>query len=230
MGHPAMPPVTAFMVIAPCVLVISLPAILCHALLRNYWLASATIWLLALASGYAVAHVWGFPVDHVAFGLFASVIGLATGMVVGIPFVLYRRGWLADFWTRLMNRDLPHDPDIRSKVARLKEVDRRRRQRIAAMLGFWFLAGVVAGLATWIAQEPVNRDSAMFSGALGFGLAIFFIGGMLTRLLIPKPDAKCPQCGQHWKGSDPHDDWLTWKCCPGCGLQMSADPGRHEQP
>jgi len=217
---PAMPPVTALMVIVPCVLVISLPALLCHALLRNYWLASFAIWVLALASGYAVAHVWGFPVDHVAFGLFASVIGLATGMVVGIPFVLHRRGWLADFWARLMNRDLPHDPDIRSQVARLKEVDRRRRQRSAALLAFWFLSGVVAGLATWIAQEPAHRDSAMLSGVLALGLGILFGGSLLTRLLFPKPNINCPQCGRHWSGKISKNDWLTWTHCPGCGLQM----------
>jgi hypothetical protein len=225
MGHPAMPPVTAFMVIAPCVLVISLPALLCHALLRNYWLASIAIWVLAFASGFAVAHVWGFPFDHLAFGFFASLIGLATGMLVGIPFVLHRRGLLADFWMRLMNRDLPQDePDIRSKVTRLKELHRRRRQRFTTMLAIWFLAGVVAGLATWIAQEPAHRDLAMLSGVLALGLGILFGGSLLTRLLFPKPNINCPQCGRHWSGKISKNDWVTWTHCPGCGLEMDEGP------
>lgn len=194
MGHPAMPPVTALIVIAPCVVVISPLAVLCHSWLRNYWLACMTIWVLALACGWGVAHAWNFPVNHVVFGFIASLIGLATGMFVGIPFVLYRRGWLARFWAGLTDRGLRSaerdltagELDVDSKVARLKDAHRRRRQRRAAGLVFWFLAALATGLATWIAQEPANRDAAMFSGVAALMLAIFFGGMLLTRVLFPQ--------------------------------------------
>lgn len=170
---PAMPPVTALMVIVPCVAVILVPALLCHAWLRNYWLASGVIWLLSFACGYSVASIWRFPVEHVAFGAIASVIGLATGLVVGIPFVLYRRGWLVGFWTR-----------IASAGVLAGDVDQRRRgQRTAAMLGFWFIGGFIAALATWLAQEPVNRDSSMFCGVLALGFIVFFSGNVFTLTL-----------------------------------------------
>ena len=122
------------------------------------------------------------------------------------------------------------DPILRTKVTRLKEAHLRRGNRMASALGAWFFAGIVVGLTTWFIQNPLDRDSIMFGGVSGLGLAIFFIGGMLTRMLIPKPDTKCPQCGHDWKGSDPNDDWLSWKCCPGCGLKMSDDTGWHEKP
>jgi len=222
-----MPPVTAFMVIAPCVLVMSAPAVLCHALLRNYWLACLTIWALALACGFGVAQVWNFPVDHFVFGFIASFIGLATGMLVGVPFVLYRRGWLAHWWARPTDRDLPPgERDIRSKVARLKDDHRRWRQRIAAMRVLWFLAAFVTGLATWLAQEPANRDPAMFSGVAALMIAILVAGTLLTRVLFPKPQIKCPQCGQQWQRSDSKDSWLNWKCCPECGLQIRGEVDR----
>jgi hypothetical protein len=187
---PAMMPVPVLMVIANCAIVISVPALLCHALLRKYWLACFVTWLLAFASGFAVAHLWGFPFSHLAFGFFASLIGLATGMLVGLPFLLQRRSWFARLWTHLMDRDLPHDEqDLDLQVARLKEIARRRRQRVTASLAFWFIAGVVAALTTWFSQETHNRDSALLSGALGFGLAIFFGGSIFTRLLFRKRNA-----------------------------------------
>ena len=185
MGHPAMMPVPVLWVIANCVIVISLPALLCHAVLRRYWLACFATWILAFAAGFGVARVWDFPFNHITFGFSASLIGLATGMLLGIPFVLSRRGWFARLWTHLMNLDLPynkHDPE--SLAAHLKELDRRRRQHVAAMLAFWFLAGIIASLATWFAQEPAHRDAAMLSGVVGLGLLIFLSGAMLTRLLF----------------------------------------------
>ena len=122
------------------------------------------------------------------------------------------------------------DPLLRTKVVRLKEAHLRWGSRTAWAFGFCFIAGIVVGIGAWFIQKPINRDEIMFGGILGFGGAIFFIGVMLTRMVFPKPDIKCPQCGYDWKGSEPNDDWLTWKCCPGCGLSMSDDAGWHEKP
>ncbi len=121
-------------------------------------------------------------------------------------------------------------PVLRTKVASLKEAHLRWNSRMAWALGVWLIVGIVVGLGTWFIQKPMNRDEIMFSGVCGLGLATFFIGGMLTRMVFHKPDTKCPQCGYDWKGSDPNDDWLTWRCCPGCGLTMSDDANRHEKP
>ena len=113
------------------------------------------------------------------------------------------------------------DPELGKKVADLKDADLRWRNRMTWSLGVWLIPGVVAGVGTWFSQKPMDRDEFMFVGVLGLGFAIWFFGCMLTRMLFPRPDIKCPQCAYDWKGSDPHDDWLTWKCCPGCGLQIS---------
>ena len=115
------------------------------------------------------------------------------------------------------------DPILRSKVARLKEAHLRWGKRIAWAVWAWLIASIVGGLAAWFVQKPMDRDSIMLGGVLGLGLATFFIGGMLTRMFISKPETKCPQCGHDWKGSDPTDDWLTWNCCPSCGLKISDD-------
>ena len=122
------------------------------------------------------------------------------------------------------------DSVLRTKVARLKEAHLRWGSRTAWAIGIWSIAGIVVGLGTWFSQKPMNRDEIMIGDVLGLGLATFFIGGMLTRILFPKPDIKWPQCGHDWKGSIPNDDWLTWKCCPGCGLTMSDDAGWQEKP
>jgi len=123
------------------------------------------------------------------------------------------------------------DSPLRATVMRLKQAELRYRHRLGRALGAWFFAGVVVGLTTWFIQEPIDRDSIMLGGVLGLGLATFFFGGLLSRMLFRQPDTKCPQCGYDWKlsGEGPHD-MLTWKCCPGCGLDMRADVGGHEQP
>lgn len=124
-----------------------------------------------------------------------------------------------------------NEPVVRSKIAALKEAVLRFHRRVYWALGAWLIAGVLVGLGTWFIQKPMDRDSIMLGGVLGLGLATFFIGGFLTRILFPKPDTKCPQCGYDWKLSEEYpNNMLTWKCCPGCGLNMRDDTGSHEKP
>ena len=122
------------------------------------------------------------------------------------------------------------DPQLANEVAHQKEMAIRHCACLNWSLGASLIAGVLVGLGIWFMQKPMNRDEIMLGGVLALGLATFFIGGMLARILTPKPDTKCPQCGHDWRGSDPTDDWLTWNCCPKCGLKMSDAIGSHEKP
>ena len=122
------------------------------------------------------------------------------------------------------------DQQLADEVARLKKMAIHRSTRLNWILAACLIASVLVGLVTWFLQNPMNRDEIMFGGVLGLGGATFFIGCMLARMLIPKPDTKCPKCRYDWQGSDPTDNWLTWNCCPACGLKMSDDIGSHEKP
>jgi hypothetical protein len=117
------------------------------------------------------------------------------------------------------------DPELGTRVVNLKEAHHRWGKRMIRTLMVWLIIGIVVGLITWFTQEPIEHDSILFGGVLGLGAGTFFIGCLLSRLLMPKPDTKCPKCGHDWKGSDADDDWLMWKCCPGCGLKMMEDVG-----
>ena len=73
-------------------------------------------------------------------------------------------------------------------------------------------------------------DSLDLECSIGFGAAAAFSGMMLFRMLFPKPDTKCPQCGYAWETPQQRGhDWLTWKCCPGCGLKMADDLDCHQK-
>jgi len=122
------------------------------------------------------------------------------------------------------------EPEIRSKVARIIEAELRYRRRLGWTLGAWFVAGVVVGLATWFIQKPMDRDLTWFGAVGALGVGTFFFGGMLTRMLLRKPDTKCPQCGYDWKvKGESSENVLTWEFCPGCGLKLSDDTGCVEQ-
>jgi len=100
------------------IMVYSLPAALTHALIRKFWIACATISFLAFVCGYGVALYCesmyvnvDFPINFVVFALISSMSGLVTGLLVGFPFVLYRRGWIVSFWTRRPSH--PGDPAMK---------------------------------------------------------------------------------------------------------------------
>ena len=116
------------------------------------------------------------------------------------------------------------DSRFRATVTRLKQDELSYRSRLGWSLGAWFVGGVVVGLGTWFLLMPMDRDETAFGGVLGLGIATFFFGSMLNRLLFRKPESKCPQCGHDWKlNEEDSNNLLTWKCCPGCGLKMSDD-------
>lgn len=112
-------------------------------------------------------------------------------------------------------------------IANVKAAHLRWRKRMNSALGVWLFVGVVVGRGIWLAQDVIDRDAMLLGGAFASGLAAFLVGSLLTRMVLPKPDSKCPQCGHDFGGSDPNDDWLTWKCCPDCGFRLSN--GSNEQ-
>jgi F0F1-type ATP synthase assembly protein I len=117
------------------------------------------------------------------------------------------------------------DSEMHAEVATLKSAHSRWRERTALALTAEFIVGIVVGACTWFAQAPIDRDAVLVGGVLGLGATIFFIGSMITRVALPKPETRCPRCGHDWKGSVPVDDWLTWEYCPGCGLKLNNTSG-----
>src|SRR5215216_107225 len=111
--------------------------------------------------------------------------------------------------------------EVPSTVVRLKSAHRQWRKRLAWSLGGWLIVGIVVSLGACFAQAPRDRDAIFFGSVGALVVGVFLIGAMITRMFLPKPRLKCPNCGYNLQGSDPTEDWLTWKCCPGCGLKMS---------
>jgi len=119
---------------------------------------------------------------------------------------------------------------VGTMTASLKRAYLAWRKRMWWSLGIWGMFGTVVGLGTWFAQSPIDRDSIMFGGVSALGLGVFLAGSMLTRAVLRKPETNCPQCGYDWQGSEASDDWLTWECCPHCGLKMDDCTEAHEKP
>ena len=116
------------------------------------------------------------------------------------------------------------DRQLANEVARQKMLAIKHRVRVNWTIGAAFIAGIVVGAGVWFLQGP--RDRAEDGGLP------FLLGGitipvtiLLGFFLIPRPAAVCPQCQHAW-GQEGELDWLTWNCCPGCGLKMSDDTCR----
>ena len=117
------------------------------------------------------------------------------------------------------------DPQLVSEAARLKKLTVAHNARFNWHVGAAFIAGVVVGVGAWFLQRPMDRDFGLDFG-LGCTTSVFVI--LFCSFVFPRPSANCPQCGCAW-GEEGRNDWLTWKCCPGCGLKMCDDTGGHEQ-
>jgi hypothetical protein len=91
---------------------------------------------------------------------------------------------------------------------------------------------VAVGLIVWFWEPPADRDSTHFGFALGLAGSAFFACGMLGRVLCPKPQAVCPQCGCDWDAESDNDSqaWRAWSGCPSCGLKMTEDSGKQLPP
>ena len=81
------------------------------------------------------------------------------------------------------------------RIAQLRAETIRHSRHAAWVLGGAFLASAAIGLAIWFWEPARDRDNVHFGFAGGVGLTVFFLVGLGSRLLSPKPQAICPQCG-----------------------------------
>ena len=117
-----------------------------------------------------------------------------------------------------------NESQFAGEVARLRKMTIANDARVNWTLAVSLIAGVVVGIGVWFIQRPMDRDDVHFGLALGLGLATFMFGGGLVRIIRgPMPKAKCPQCERAWEIPGDEPVWLTWNCCPGCGLKMNDE-------
>jgi hypothetical protein len=124
------------------------------------------------------------------------------------------------------------EPGRVAEVARIKNTARQHQSRTIRTLGMLFIAGVVVATAVWFVQRPMDRDGVHFGLAAGLGLGNFVLGGLLWRMLFPRPRAECPECGYDWNKASRNDieTWLTWDRCPRCGLRMCDEEEMPDSP
>jgi hypothetical protein len=125
-----------------------------------------------------------------------------------------------------------NDAEFATEVARIKAAAIGHGRRVGWSLAALLIAGVLVGTAVWFMADPRDRDNILAGAAMGLGLATFFLGGLLSRTVFPRPKAECPRCGCDWNIESGNDiqQWLNWHCCPGCGLKMSCDVVPLEKP
>lgn len=121
---------------------------------------------------------------------------------------------------------------LADEVARRKQVAIRHLRRLRWVRGVSLLSGLAIGVGTWFSQSPADRDGIQLGFALGLAAATFLAGGLLGRLLFPRPNGQCPQCKCDWNTESENDvqRLLAWRCCPGCGLGLRDEIRGHEKP
>ena len=113
-------------------------------------------------------------------------------------------------------------PRLTGEVARQKKLTLQWRARANWAFGASIIAGLVVGVASWFILYERPMDSLDVKCSVGFGGAATFVALLLFRMLSPKSAAKCPQCGYAWEVPRQRgQDCLTWKCCPGCDLELT---------
>ncbi len=120
---------------------------------------------------------------------------------------------------------------LADEVARQKHRAIRHLGCLRWVRGISLLAGVAIGVGTWFSQPPADRDGLRHGFALGLAGATFLAGGLLGRLLFPRPNGLCPQCKCDWNLESENDarKWSAWRCCPGCGLSICDEIGDREK-
>ena len=131
-----------------------------------------------------------------------------------------------------MNKDKTNETLGRSdsgqfvqSIAELRAEPIRHNRLTAWVLGGSFLAGAAVGIAIWFLEPARDRDNVHLGFAGGVGLMVFFLVGLGSRFLSPKPEAICPQCGCDWNAESDNNTqvWMDWRCCPGCGLDICGE-------
>ena len=104
-------------------------------------------------------------------------------------------------------------------------------KRTAKLLLAGVAIAIAVGVATWFSANPIDRDEIHSGLALGLAGSVFFVICMVARIFDPKPIAKCPKCECDWSQESQDDSqWLNWKCCPSCGLNLNDnEPDSYDQ-
>lgn len=120
---------------------------------------------------------------------------------------------------------IPPTPSLTTHAQQIKQAAINRDRRTRRLLVPLATAAVLVGVAVWFLADPRDRDEIHASAAIGLGLAVFFVGCLLGRMLDPLPAVECPQCGCDWNVESEYNlqKWLAWQNCPGCGLEMSRE-------
>lgn len=100
---------------------------------------------------------------------------------------------------RVSGQPLP-DAVARLKHGAIRHLGCRRWVR-----GIALLAGVAIGMGTWFSQPTADRDGLHHGFALGLAGLTFLAGGLLGRLLFPRPNGQCPQCKCDWNIASDND-------------------------
>lgn len=130
----------------------------------------------------------------------------------------------------------PHESDARfaAEIARMKKliIEKNRQD------GRWFLAtavaGLVAGIAAWwlglVGPDRTFGDKIGVSAGAGMlvSVIVYVIGRVSTD--HKRPASYCPRCSYSWGVAEYEDEWLKWKCCPGCGLKVNDGVEAKEWP
>jgi hypothetical protein len=124
------------------------------------------------------------------------------------------------------------DARLANEAARIKRSAIQRNARSNWVMGVALLAAVIVSVAVWFIPNPMDRDANHAVLAIGSGMFTLLFGALLGRFLFPLPNTECPKCGCDWKVESENDlqKWLSWKCCPLCGLKMPDDTDSNEKP
>jgi len=126
----------------------------------------------------------------------------------------------------------PDSGQFAARIAKLKAETVRHDRLTGWLLGGALIVCASIGLAIWFAEPALDRDNLHFGFAAGAAAMIFFLVALGGRLLLPKPEAICPKCGCDWNAESDNDQqrWMSWSCCPGCGLLICQEARRDEAP
>ena len=115
------------------------------------------------------------------------------------------------------------DPKFAVEIARMKQLIIEMNRRDGRWLLAIALVGLVVGVAAWFGLRELGPSFA--AGGIGS-----MLGMVIWLVSIDTPAPKCPRCSFCWGIGESVNEWLNWKCCPGCGLKINDGGETKERP